>query len=250
MKIFNLLLLTLITLPAFANFDHSHQNFNNILKQNVYLEEGSSSVDYKNLKKNNYHELKEYIKILSSVSKEDFNLWSQTQQLSFLINAYNANTLWMIIKNYPIKSPKDIKLAGGSLWDIKFIKILDQKITLNDLENNLIRKNYPKEHQIHFLVNCAAKSCPAIQPVAISEKNIKEIMLKTETNFISNTSVYSKEKNTLQVAKIFEWYQEDFTKKIDNKNLVSYFKKFFPQLNDQTKITFLEYNWSLNSNTL
>ena len=47
-----------------------------------------------------------------------------------------------------------------------------------------------------------------------------------------------------QISKMFEWYQEDFS---INQPLIDYLNKYSnTQINDNAKISYLEYDWNLN----
>ena len=108
------------------SFDHSHKIWNEILQEYVKVDNQRSSVNYKALHKNPGL-LARYIALIEKVSKEDYKKFSNDQKLSFLINAYNALTLKLIIDHYPVDSIKDI---GGWLkkpWKIKFFKLFGQE---------------------------------------------------------------------------------------------------------------------------
>ena len=53
--------------------------------------------------------LKEVLGAMSAVPKATFDGWSKPQQMAFLINAYNAFTVELILSKYPdLKSIKDL----------------------------------------------------------------------------------------------------------------------------------------------
>jgi len=82
-----------------------HAVFNTLLGKYV---NSSGNVNYGALKKDEA-KLDAYIEELSTNSpKSD---WSRKESMAFWINAYNANTLKLILKNYPVKSITD--LDGG-----------------------------------------------------------------------------------------------------------------------------------------
>jgi hypothetical protein len=75
-----------------GDFDHSHAIYGVVLKN--YVKDGL--VDYKGLK-SNPEGLNLYLDQLATVSDNEFYRWSEQQQLAFLINLYNAQTLRLII---------------------------------------------------------------------------------------------------------------------------------------------------------
>ena len=110
-KLFGVLLLLLLGMTraaSAADFDHSHQAFESILKDVVVFKQHQSYVDYAKLKQNPAP-LKAYTATVQQVSQQQFDRWSEAQQLAFLINAYNALTLELILTGYPkIESIKDL----------------------------------------------------------------------------------------------------------------------------------------------
>ena len=57
--------------------------------------------------------LERYVDVVTGVTREQLETWTEPQRLAFLINAYNALTVALIVENYPVISIKD--LGGGGL---------------------------------------------------------------------------------------------------------------------------------------
>ena len=91
----------------------NHNTYNMLLKANV---SEAGNVDYKAFK-SNPKPLRDYIKSLGeNMPKDD---WTKNDKLAYWINAYNAMTIDLIIRNYPIKSIKDIdKPWEQRLWKL------------------------------------------------------------------------------------------------------------------------------------
>jgi len=106
-KIINIIVLFLsIGLGLEANAQIDHASFTKILQKNV-SEDGF--VDYQNLKKEE-QKLDTYLNLLEKNTPSPS--WTRNEKMAYLINTYNAYTLKLILKNYPIESIKDI---GGVL---------------------------------------------------------------------------------------------------------------------------------------
>ena len=53
--------------------------------------------------------LKQYLNSLKEVDQSEFETWPKSEQLAFLINAYNAWTVELILTRYPdLDSIKDL----------------------------------------------------------------------------------------------------------------------------------------------
>ncbi len=165
--------------------------------------------------------------------------WSREEKLAYWINAYNAFTLKLILKNYPLKQITD--LHNGKPWDLKWIELGSKTYSLNDIENGIIRPEF-NEPRIHFAVNCAAKSCPPLLNMAWTAENLESNLEKQTIAFINNSDFNTINDNQLVLSKIFEWYADDFG---DVKTYIMRFSK--TSINSSTKITYNEYNWALNN---
>ena len=85
-----------------------------------------SLVKYKKIDK---EDLRRLLNTFESVAKDSFKMWNDDQKLSFWINAYNAYTIKLIVKNYPVKSIKDIGSFFSSPWSKEFISLMGEKLS-------------------------------------------------------------------------------------------------------------------------
>jgi len=85
---------------------------------------------------------------------------SDEARLAYWMNAYNALMLRRVVDAWPIASVKKIKPAYGVFWMEKH-DLGGERWTLRGLENKVIRDRFD-EPRIHFGINCASASCPAL----------------------------------------------------------------------------------------
>jgi len=169
---------------------------------------------------------------------------STKEQIAFWANVYNAFTVKTILENYPVKSIMD--LEGGKVWDKATIKVGGEEYTLNMIEHEVIRKKY-FDSRIHFILNCAAQSCPKLHNAAFQASSLEEVMEKLSTEFINNSSKNSISTNSVEVSQLFNWYKGDFTK---STSLIEYLNQYSKtKANSNAKVSFKEYDWSLNSSS-
>jgi len=232
------------------SFDHNYKSFNEILVQHVRYDGLQSYFNYKKLKENP-GKLNNFLNSLSSVSKNEFDSFTKDRRLSFLINAYNAFTLKIIIDNYPVKSIKDIGSLFKNTWKKEFFTLLGKKSHLDNIEHNLIRKNF-NEPRIHFAVNCASIGCPSLLNQAFRSTELNQQLEKTTKGFLSNTTKNRFKNKELRLSKIFKWYAGDFEKKFGSveKFIAPYISKDKIEQNNiaskKYTIDWTDYNWSLN----
>lgn len=192
-------------------------------------------VNYKGFQKDR-EKLDAYLELLSS--QEPDNSWSANELLAYYINLYNAHTVDLILRNYPVKSIKDINGA----WTREFVKIGDTEISLGGIENSLLRKM--NEPRIHFAINCASISCPKLLNEAYTAKNVEAQLEKVTRDFVNSdkNEITSK---TVKLSSIFDWYKGDFTG--NGKNLIDYVNKYAKvKIDPEASISFKDYNWNLN----
>jgi len=227
-----------------SEFDHTHSQWTAILKGAVKVSGPKSTVNYASLKKNP-GALNAYLKSLSAVSKSQFNEWSKGDQVAFLINAYNAFTIKLILDHYPVKSIKKIGGFFSSPWKKDFFKLFGESFYLDRIEHEILRKNY-KDARIHFAVNCASVGCPALRAEAYRGKDLDTQLNQQTQLFLSDTSRnrIKDDEKVIYASKIFDWFEEDFKPSV-TVFLARHMKRDAAVLKTY-KIKFLPYDWDLN----
>ncbi|MEO9512563.1 MAG: DUF547 domain-containing protein [Flavobacteriaceae bacterium] len=202
---------------------------------NTYVKEGR--VIYSNIKDNptSLNELLELAKDISIPVKE-----AEAYQ-SFWINGYNLMVIKSIVENYPIKSPLD----KAGFFDKTKHEIGGMAITLNDIENKLLRANFPKEARFHFVLVCAGLGCPPIINKAYLP-NTLDAQLQQQTKLALNDPNFVRVKGKkVNLSQIFEWYKTDFTQ--DGKSLVAFVNLYREEkLDSNSKVGYYTYDWTLN----
>jgi len=246
-KIFTLSIL-MLTIGMAQSFDHQHTLLNDVLKKHVKDFGGYSQVNYKLLKKEP-ESLNDYVKSVSLVEKKSYEQWTQDQQLSFLINVYNAYTLSWIVQHYPVKSIKDTGSLFSSPWKKKFFKLFGHETSLDNVEHDMIRKWF-KEPRIHFAVNCASIGCPKLLAAAFQATQLNKQLEEATKSFVNDKTRNTYKNKELKLSKIFKWYGGDFKSKGGVAKFVS---KYLAGLDDkqrknaaQAKISYFDYDWALN----
>ena len=147
----------------------SHELWNELLKKNVSVD---GKVNYKGFISES-DKLGKYLTLLSA-NKPEEKTWTATEQKTFWINAYNAFTIKLIIDNYPVKSINDVSKGNAkSPWDIQFIKIGNETLSLNTIEHEKLRKTFG-DARFHFALVCAAKSCPILLNEAYTSDKLEQ----------------------------------------------------------------------------
>ena len=137
------------------------------------------------------------------------------QQLAFLINAYNAFTIQLIIQNIDAfnsgeaQSIRDLGSFFKSPWEQSFFKLLGKQRTLDWLEHEKIRVDF-NEPRIHFALVCAAVSCPKLRSEAYQANQLDEQLENQTRLFLSDRDKNGVDEAGIYLSKIFKWYGDDF----------------------------------------
>lgn len=222
---------TLKPITAKAMPESIHAIWDKLLQQNVDFD---GMVNYKGFIRDSLL-LNEYLKTLSELQVESLN---RNDKIAFWINAYNAFTVKLIIQNYPLKRIMD--LENGKIWDKKWIDLNQKTLSLNDIEHNILFKQY-SDAKYHFALVCAAKSCPPLLNKAWVGHTLERDLQKRTQLFVQDTNFNQISENKISISKIFEWYSADFG------DIIAYINKFqMTPVSDGASITFKEYDWDLN----
>lgn len=166
-------------------------------------------VNYAGLKKE-IAALKEFIDQLAAVSPENKPEWfpNEDERKRYYLTAYNAYILFHAVSGYPDKHALWSRLG---LFKDKDIILGGRKLTLNDLEHNIIRKEF-LDPRIHFALNCGARSCPPLKAGVITANATENELEEAARRFINDpANVRFDESNlTLYLSKIFDWFEGDF----------------------------------------
>ena len=240
-------------------FDHTHALFSGVVSTHVV----NGQVDYMGLKADP-KALDRYLTTLATVSGVQLQSWTESQQLAFFINLYNASTLRLILDNYPVKSIKDIGSLFTGPWDQPAVRLFGKTVTLNTLEHALLRKQY-HEPRLHMALVCAAKGCPPLRSEAYTAERLNEQLDAQARTYLASPAGLHIDRAgaVVQLSSIFKWYGADFIKAFaahitagsftDAERGSLGFVSGYLNPSDQAfvgagayQLRYLDYDWSLN----
>ena len=246
-----------------AAFDHSHAAWTALLKKHVKLIDGgkASALRYGGMAQDQAA-LRAYAASLSAVPIATFDGWTKAQRMAFLINAYNAYTVTLILTRYPkLESIKDLGSLISNPWKPKFIPLLGTTMSLDGIEHETLRaRGRYDDPRIHFAVNCASIGCPMLREEAYVADRLDAQLDEQLQRFLGDRSRnrYNPAAAKLEVSKIFDWYGDDFKQGHRGiTSLTGLLAKHADLLADapadrdkirreSVAVAFLDYNWKLN----
>ena len=124
----------------------------------------NGKVNYSAIKSRNA----DLVALMKMVRDMDASGMSKNESKAFYINAYNLTVINQVIDNYPVAGP--LKVDG--FFDKTQHKVAGKMMTLNYLENDLMRPKY-KDARLHFALVCAATGCPKIADFAFTPSKVE-----------------------------------------------------------------------------
>ena len=244
-------------------FDSGHAAWTALLKKHVVVLDGgkASQMRYAGMAADRVA-LKAYLAALSSVGAATYAAWPKPQQMAFLVNAYNAFTVELILTGYPkLASIKDLGSLIQSPWKQKFVPLLGGTVSLDHIEQDLLRERGRfDDPRIHFAVNCASIGCPPLREEAFVGDRLDAQLDEQAQRFLSDRSRnrWNSKTQKLEVSKIFDWYSDDFRQGHRGiTSVAAYLGRFADQLADapadrerirsgRESLSYLDYDWKLN----
>ena len=247
---------------AFA-IDQGYAAWDALLKKHVAWNAAgvASTVNYKGFAADQAP-FKKVLDEFSAVTKAEYDGMKRDEKLAFLINAYNAYTIELILSKYPdLKSIRDLGSLVQAPWKKKFFTLLGEERNLDNVEHDMIRApGVFDEPRSPCAVVCASIGCPALRSEAVTASKLESQLEDGVRRFLRDKSRnrYSKDNDRLEVSRIFDWYKVDFEKGF--KGFTSrevFFAKYADLLGDdaaaqqkikdgKVAISHLEYDWKLN----
>ena len=234
-----LILIGAVMLAAMATQAQSLDAFLNETDSFLKAQVNDGQVNYEGLSKNPAP-LKSLVKQIASFNVDQL---SDLERKAFYINAYNISVIDGIIENYPTQSPLKI---GGFFDGLKHT-IAGDRITLNELEKERLLK-VTGDEKLHFVLVCAAVSCPPIASFAYRPEKLDAQILERTKLALNNPEFIqvNDKKKKVELSEIFKWYPGDFADKAPS--IIEYLNKYRTEAIPTSYGTgYYTYDWTLNS---
>jgi len=162
----------------------------------------------------------------------------KSEAIALYADAYNALVIKKVIENKRPRSVLDVK----GFFDSGPEKIAGQMLTLDALEKKVVAPLASPGH--HFILVCGAVGCPKLEKKSFSAdpSGVHKRMDAAAKAYLSTPRGAVVAKDSVQLSKIFEWYAADF----GGAAGVLKFVKQHVQIADGSKVSSLEYDWTLN----
>lgn len=212
---------------------------------------GFTMVDYARVTAEDKGRLENYLSALQQVKVSKL---SRAEQKAYWINLYNALTVAIVLRHYPVASILDIQPDANPSpnkkgpWDALLAQVEGRKISLNAIENGILRPIW-KDSYVHFGLNCASYGCPDLAPSVYTARNTDSLLRVQANRFLQTSRGIHFDQATLVLSSLFQWYASDFGK--DEKAVI---KHLATMVNPDMQKRMLKhggpiryhYDWALN----
>lgn len=214
-----------------------------------YLSENQSSgvreFDYVGVSDIDKTKLANYLTYLQTIDPRNYNRLEQT---AYWANLYNALTIDLILKHYPLDSIKNIGDGITGPWNMALINIANTPLTLNQIEHGILRGIF-KDKRIHYVINCASIGCPDLPAIPLTSKNIERQLELGAFRFINQDKGMRFNENKLILSNIYNWFSVDFGE--NELELLRHLSQYATPKKQEKLRNFkgdidFDYNWKLN----
>ncbi|MEO3430369.1 DUF547 domain-containing protein [Pelagibius sp. CAU 1746] len=211
--------------------------------------DGINRVDYRSLAGAEAETLAGIVAELEAVPVSTLN---RSQQLAYWINLYNAVTLQVVARHYPVASIRDIDISPGWFadgpWDAALVTVEGVALTLNDIEHRILRPVW-SDPRIHYAVNCASLGCPNLAPTAYRGGDAERQLAEAARSYVNHPRGVTVAGGEVVVSKIYDWFLEDFGGSVEG--LLAHLRRYASPdlaaaLAEKREIGGTVYDWALN----
>jgi hypothetical protein len=188
--------------------------------------------------------LRRYLAATETAAPERF---PRNDQIAFWIDVYDARVLDGVIRHPGLASVLAADTAhGGPGFFRRSARSGGREVSLDAIEQEL--RSRWREPRIHFALNCASTSCPALPPRALRGAHLDAALDAATRGFLADST-----KNrwgpdrVLELSAIFQWYGEDF--RASAGSVPGFVARYWTRGSrplPTTRVRFLPYDWSLN----
>ncbi|WP_020569555.1 DUF547 domain-containing protein [Neolewinella persica] len=179
--------------------------------------------------------------LITDIAETNLSTLEGDDRKAFLINAYNLLVINQALENYPLQSV--LKVSG--FFDGNKQNVGGRKLTLNQLEKDLLLKEFP-DARLHFVLVCGALGCPPITNFAYQPAKLEAQLNKQTKLALDDPTFIRVNGGNAGLSKIFEWYAKDFGG--SKANVLGFINKYRTEaISADAKVSYYEYDWSLNN---
>lgn len=211
----------------------------------VVHQDGPNGVRYADVSAADQKKLEHYIKTLEGVDIDHFN---RHVQRAYWLNLYNAETIDLVLKHYPIGSIRDLHHGP---WHKDVLSVEGHKLSLNDIARRILRPIWDDGLTIYGL-SCGAMSCASLRKTAYTGSNVYKALYENAEDYVNSPEGVRFNHGKLIISRIYDWYKDDFGG--DRRGVINHIRRYAApalslHLETTRQIDHYDFDWAINSET-
>lgn len=185
--------------------------------------------------------------IVREIGDADLSALEPETRFAFLLNAYNAWMIELVLQNYPVRSVSAIGPKEFSVFYDPLIRVGGRAMSLDTLEKEVMFGEF-RDLRMHWGINCASGGCPPLGSTAFRTSNLQAELDARSAAFAASPRGHrlDLEPGAVHVNRIFEWFAKDFEA---DGGALGHLNRFLPEgrkLPANLRLAFQDYDWALN----
>ncbi|WP_316013586.1 DUF547 domain-containing protein [Roseobacter sp. HKCCA0434] len=167
---------------------------------------------------------------------------------AYWANLYNAVTLLVVTRNWPVDS---IRRIDGSLfspgpWSEKRVRMAGTDLSLDDIEHEIMRPVFA-DPRVHYAVNCASIGCPNLRAEPWRAAGLEAALDAAARAYVNHPRGAAVGRDGLVVSSIYHWFDEDFGG--TDAGVIAHLGRYAddPVIGAASRIADHRYDWSVNA---
>jgi len=176
--------------------------------------------------------LKAYSEALAGLSPSSL---SRHEQLAYWLNLRNIMVIQAIAAEPPgrsLKGERGTVAEPGEMWTRKRLTIENVSLSIDDIEKNIILRNFDNPNIIYGLYQ-GAKGGPALWRKGFSGATIEADLKSLGENYVNERSVIRIRSNKARVPLVYHWYKDTLFNGEDAKVIEHLSGLAKPELRDE-----------------
>lgn len=219
-----------------------------------------------------------YVSLTSRLPHLDLStaLPDDAHKIAFFVNLYNAATQHAVTSCGPPPANALLRLWFGVRVGYA---VGGYALSLHDMENGILRnnrsvsilpppfsKNDPRrvlcvrkpDPRIHFVLNCAASSCPPV--LYLTPSKLEHVLAMAARGFLADVNNFDVVDRCVYLSQIFKWYLQDFSADGSERGMLYFIvangdlkqpsirrlEEMLRRITGEIPIFWRRYDWSLN----
>ena len=218
-------------------YNHNHEKFKELTSKLSQGNLRSEKIDLK-LLRSNRKILESYLESIQSVAQSEFREYNDQEKTAFLVNVYNAYTLYSLLE----KNSSDLI----NLNPTDGIEIFGDQLTVQDFEMKFLKKRISDPRAL-FALFCFDSLCPSVNMKVLTAESLSSQIDEITKNFLMDTQKnrFDEKTKTLYLSPFFKKYKSEFSRHYQSpelfvaKNLMNKPKQIMKVKYGEIRVVFL-----------